>query len=276
MEADEIFVAFFALVIALMSMGANATSWLPPLYFRNNPGVGLVRLSIVAGMLWSAFVLFKFADESVTGIYIAFYLLLAFAAIKAFGQTAPRIFRINFRVDVCERKNFAAALALAGFILATGIIFGGSLWGEADPDGDDEGGWWIPVGFFLAGWIGLAVSAGLYLLREPARIHLRRRREVGFGASFAVFVTTSGILIHEGVAGDFYGWAHGLLSVGAIIVMLCGHELISLLRARLEPRGVVQTPRGGRRLLETVFYLFIGTGTWFAHRWIDLVFGPGA
>jgi hypothetical protein len=66
---------------------------------------------------------------------------------------------------------------IAAFTLATGLIFGGSLWGEADPVGDGEGGWWIPASFFALGWTTLVIAFGLFLRREGGRLAHRLQRE---------------------------------------------------------------------------------------------------
>jgi hypothetical protein len=84
----------------------------------------------------------------VTGTYVVFNLVLGYAATKLFGQAGARLFGLRMRVDVLERRNVAAALVIAASTLATGLIFGGNLWGDADPVGDDEGGWWIVGAFF--------------------------------------------------------------------------------------------------------------------------------
>ena len=109
-------------------------------------------LGVLLAMVWIAFVIWRHADPSVTGVYVWFYLVMGYAAVKLLGQTTPAAFGARVRVDVGERRNLAAALLVAAFTLATGMIFGGSLWGEADPTGEGEGGWWIPVTFFLLGW----------------------------------------------------------------------------------------------------------------------------
>ncbi len=69
-----------------------------------------------------------------------FYLLMAYGVTKVFGQGISRFYGVSLRVNVYEHKNFAAAMFIAAFTLATGIVFGGSLWGEADPLSDAEGG----------------------------------------------------------------------------------------------------------------------------------------
>jgi hypothetical protein len=165
-DESEVLVFLLSWVLAAVGAGVNRTGGLHGLYFRDNPGPGVVRLGVLLAMGWIGLVLWLWADPSVTGIYVLFYLVMGYAVVKIFGQTVVGWVGLRTRVDVGERRNLPAALVVAAFILATGLIFGGSLWGEADPVGDDEGGWWIPLTFFLLGWSALLMAFALFLRRE--------------------------------------------------------------------------------------------------------------
>jgi hypothetical protein len=162
MDDGEVFVFLLSLGAALAGVVVNSTASLHPLHFRGNAAPGVVRLGTLAAMAWIAYVIAFHADPSVTGVYVVFYLVMGYAAVKLFGQAAAHGFGFRTRVDAGERRNVAAALVIAAFTVATGMIFGGSLWGEADPVGDDEGGWWIPLGFFVLGWATLMVAFALF------------------------------------------------------------------------------------------------------------------
>jgi hypothetical protein len=172
------------------------------------------------------------------------------------------------RRGVFERGNRPLALFTAAFALATGIIFGGSLWGEADPLSDDEGGWWIPVGFFLMGWIILIIASALYAWRGGRfRMQIRREHDMAAATTGAVFVLSSGAIILQGVAGDFWGWTEGFLSMGTIALMLVGHELLA---GRAERDAETGRPVShAREFLEQALFVGLAIVCWLLNRMIS-------
>jgi hypothetical protein len=250
MSEDEIVVTVFAAIAAVASAGATSVRGLHPLCLERNPGPGLVRLAVIGSMVWLAVVLRFFGDPSIVGIYVAFYLLLGYAVTKFFGQVLLMTSGISLRVDVAERRNWPAALFFAAFTFGTGLIFGGSLWGEADPDSDYEGGWWIPMGFFAQGWLVMAAMLTLYLMREPGRFRtgILQQRNLSEAKGAASFTLSTAILMTSAVAGDFYGWAEGLKDVGLAAAMLVAHEF-------LRPPTGLPDVGGARRTFECVLYL---------------------
>jgi hypothetical protein len=155
MDESEVAAMLLSAGVAVAANGFHRTNALHRLHFRDNPAPGIVRASVLLAMVWIAYVLRYHADPSVTGIYVLMYLVMGYAAIKLCGQTMALAYGARTREDVGERRNVAAAIVIAGFVLATGLIFGGSLWGEADPVGGDEGGFWIPRPFILLPWAAL-------------------------------------------------------------------------------------------------------------------------
>lgn len=268
MDPDEIFVGAISLVIAIVGLSMTSTSRMPRLYFRNAWGLGLNRLATFAGMLWILFVLLKYADPSVQGIYVWFYLVMGYAAVKTVSVLGARMFGVRFRVDICERRNPAAALLCAAIIVATGMIFGGCLWGEADPTGDDEGGWWIPVGFFIAGWGALVIALAVFFWREPGptRLRIRCDRNVPEARAAGAYAIAAAWLLTQAVAGDFYGWRHGLLAVGFIGGLLVMHEGFAFAEARVT--GAMGA-KGGARAVESISYLATGAVFWLISRSLE-------
>jgi len=256
----------------LMALGMSVSA-LPHAHTRGNPGIGLVRLAVVASVLWTAFVIQFFGDPSIEGVYVVFYLVIAYAVTKLFGQAlGANLFGLSLVSEIYERKNFAGAVFVAAFTLATGIVFGGSLWGEVDFLSDDEGGWWIPLGFFFIGWLLLVIVTLLYLWREPGRFRLQilQERDSGLAVSAAIYVLSSASIIFEGVSGDFWGWRHGILGMGTIALMLVGHELLLLGAGR--GSGVISTPR---RLVERHLYIVLAVVAWLLNRMIDQAYIGG-
>jgi hypothetical protein len=266
MGPDEIFVAVVCVVLIGAGLQVNSTARMPALYFRSAHGIALTRFATVAAMIWILVVLLNFADPSVTGIYVWFYLLMGYAVVTAIAPAGAHLLGARFRVDVCERRNGAAAVLHAGVVLATGMIFGGCLWGEADPSGDGEGGWWIPVGFFLAGWGILMAALALFFWREPGptRLRIRRDRQLPEAQAAGTYAITAAWVLTEAVAGDFYGWRHGLLAVGFMGGLLAVRELFAFGQDR-----VVSGVRRHGRSLESAAYVVTGIVFWIISRSLD-------
>lgn len=277
MDESEVFIFIASIILAGAGIAVNRTNSLHHLYFRDNPGPGIMRLGVLLAMAWIAFVIAFFADPSVTGFYVVFYLLIGYAAVKMFGQTVAAAYGARARIDVGERRNVPAALVIAGFTLATGLIFGGSLWGEADPIGDDEGGWWIPVGFFLLGWLVLLAAFGLFLRREPGsfRERIRGNRSMADARAATTFLLGSAVALTDAVAGDFWGWRHGLLTFALLAAMLLVHEIFAPMTAGTPARAQA-SQSDTRRVVESLTYLGLGLLVWLLNRLFDAAFGAGA
>jgi hypothetical protein len=286
-DEGEVMVMVVASVVAIATAVATHTGGFHRLYLRHNPAPGIVRLAVLLSMGWIGFVLWRYADPSVTGIYVVFYLVMGYAVVKLFGQLAATRYGARNRVDVVERRNVAAAIVIAAFTLATGLIFGGSLWGEADPVGDWEGGWWIPLSFFLLGWTTLVIAFGLFLRREPGRLaqRLQRERSLADARAAGSYLLGVGVALTEAVSGDFWGWWHGLLTFGILAALVIAHELFAGLQARGHRRGTAGdiggdgdgsgTTSDTRRTVEAVVYLLIGLAAWGMNRLLDLSVGAG-
>jgi hypothetical protein len=270
-------------VVAVATAAATRTETFHRLYLRHNPAPGIVRLGVFLSMGWIGFVLWRYADPSVRGIYVVFYLVMGYAVVKLFGQLAASRYGARTRVDAVERRNVPAALVIAAFTLATGLIFGGSLWGEADPVGDGEGGWWIPVSFFLLGWTTLVIAFGLFLRREGGRLaqRLQRERSLADARAAGSFLLGTGIALTEAVSGDFWGWRHGLSTFGVLAALVIAHELFAGVQARGQRRGTAgevggddgSGPSDARRTIEAIAYLLIGLAAWGLNRLLDLSVG---
>lgn len=270
MSEDETLVLWVALFGGLAAAFALSTSRLHHVFTRYNPGIGMHRAAVLASLAWTGYVIAFHGDDSIRGIYVLFYLVMTYAVVKGFGQVfGPSILGLDVRRDVFVRGNRPIALFTAVFALSTGLIFGGSLWGEADPLSDAEGGWWIPLGFFLLGWLILVVATRLFAWRAR-RFHKRLRREhdMAEARTGAVFLLSSTTVILQGVAGDFWGWTEGLLSMGAIALMLIGHELLSWLPGERERAGAGDLV-SLREFFEYALFVGLAVGCWWLTRLIS-------
>ncbi len=272
MEDDEVMIGVLAAIAVLLAGSYVAGGRLHRLYLRNNPAAGLPRLAVLASLAWLGIVLRWFADPSIVGFYLLLYGVLGLAATLSIGLLVPKIYGIRLRVDVYERRNMAAALVIAGHTLAVGLIYGGCLWGEADPDGDGEGGWWIPLGFFAAGLAVLWLAAALYIKHEPGSLRLRVIQDRSWPAARAAasYLVSVSIVLTDAVAGDFWGWTHGLLALVMIAIMLTAHRLLNRGLPQVLTTTAQQTDHWfDSRHLEAVLYALMALGFWLLQRLLD-------
>lgn len=236
---EEGFTFGAAAILSIWGLWQARTSNLHYLYIRDNPGIGLVRLATVVAVIWCLFTLIFFGDPTIVGIWYVFYMVMAFAAIKVFGLLGAASFGMRLRIDVYERKNFAAAIYIAGFVLATGMIFGGSMWGSLTPDSLDYGGifeimpsyedgWWITPWFFLMGWGLLFLTMKLWFYREKSVSGevLRRDRTIADARAAALYCVGCAIPLTDAVAGNYYGMADSFIGFSAIALPVLAHEFI--------------------------------------------------
>lgn len=277
MSEDEGFVFLIAAVAGVVSAIALSTSRLHGIFTRGNVGIGMHRAAVLLSLAFSGYVIAFQADASIRGVYVLFYLVLAYGATKLFGQLlGPAILGLFVRRDVFIRGNRSIAVVTSALALATGILFGASIWGEADPLSDDEGGWWIPVGFFLFGWSILMTAVALYAWRgEPLARRLRREQDMRAARTAAVFILSTTAVVFSGVAGDFWGWTEGVLSLGSIALMLICHELLGRL-PKPEGTGGPGTLPSGREILEYGLYVGITLGCWWINRLVAEHFAGGS
>jgi hypothetical protein len=231
------------------AFGLMATMWLwgwrrarptklHPLYLQNNPGIGLVRLAFWASIAWCVFTLAFFGDPSIRGIWYIFYIVLAVGGIKVFGIMGAKALGVRLRVDVYERKNFAAALLVSAFILSTGLIAGGSMWGSLTEGSMMYGGpfellpsyyegTWISPWFFMMGWVILFLTMKLWFIREKSvsGSGLRRDRSIADGRAAATYCLGCAIPLTDAVAGDYYGLADSFIGFAAIAFPVLVHEV---------------------------------------------------
>ena len=192
-----------------------------------NPGLGLVRVSVVLSGLWFWFILATAADGEIAGFYTLLYVALAFACLLWGGLWRP-ILDVWLPADVVERGNLAAALVLAGFLVGTGFAFGGALSGDdvscLGPRAASDvcqsiraispgatfgtGGWHVVLAFFLLAYLELRLNVTMVDrigggLSRQARVE----RDWSAGLLLGAVAAASGLLSGRAAAGDYYGWA---------------------------------------------------------------------
>ena len=154
--------------------------------------------------------------------YILMYLAMGAAWVGASAKLLP-LFGISARDDAVERRNRAAAWAVAGAIIGIMLCFAGGNIGDGP-------GWWVVV--FSAAlataalFVMLAVLDGISGVTE----HVTIERDPASGIRLAGFLVGAGLMLGRGVAGDWvsaaatirdfvaYSWPAAILLAGAALV----------------------------------------------------------
>lgn len=100
MSDDEIFVLVVCGVLVLVGLHQTRVSSYPRQYTEKHPGIGLMRLAVAASLVWTALVIHYYGDPSIKGIYVTFYIVMAYAAVKLFGQVGAQMFGVRLGSDV--------------------------------------------------------------------------------------------------------------------------------------------------------------------------------
>ena len=163
------------------------------------------------------------------------WVLLALLAVRYLVD-----FVVLLRVDNTDelmRGNVALGVVEAGFYLGFGFILNGSLTGASATLGQGI------ASTVVFGLLGLAVVVGVFWLHELVtpwhiRNHIRDGKLTAAYEAAGVLVA-AGIVVREGVAGDFTGWADDLVAFFATAIFAVGTlYLFRWLANRLILRGL--------------------------------------
>lgn len=163
-----------------------------------NPGVGVVRASLLFALAWFWFVLQTGAASDIVGFYTWMYVFLALSILLMGGLGFP-VLGLFYPADVVERGNLAAGIVMGGFALGTAFAFGGALTGEGP-------GWWVVVVFFFLAYWELRGSMALVGRLGQLRDDVRLERDVSAAVLLAGVAVSAGLVAGRAAAGDFTGW----------------------------------------------------------------------
>ena len=173
--------------------------------------------------------------------YVFFYLVMATAWVKL-CTVSIRFLGLSFRDDCLERRNRAAAFAIAGAIIGGGCCFAGGNVGEGP-------GWWVVVfcaglalGGMFACWLLLNVLA-------PVAESITVDRDLASGIRAAGFFVAEGFVLGRAVAGDWQSLESTILDfvrLGSPALLIVALAVVFERRERLTPtRPQGQPLRGG-------------------------------
>lgn len=224
MSDDEI-------LITCLSFIAAAACWIHWYYFavrrRFVVDAGASKIAVAAPLLCAVSLLAVLLTLSADDVrrdpkYILLYLLLGAAWIGAWSKFFGT-FGLSLRHDVAERHNRAAAIALAGALLALTLCFAGGNIGNGP-------GWWVVAvcaalssGALFVLWMAIEWATGV---SEAVTVD----RDVAAALRLAGLLIAIGVILGRAVAGDWFsldatvadfwraGWPAALVAGAGIVV----------------------------------------------------------
>jgi uncharacterized membrane protein YjfL (UPF0719 family) len=162
---------------------------------RGSATVALVVPLVSAVILFVVLKTRSSFDVQDSPLYLTFYMLLGAAWIglaMRFTATAG----ISARDDTVERRNGAAAIALAGAMIGFTFAFAGGNIGDGP-------GWWVVV--FAAGLATIALYLLWIVLDAATHVGdaITIDRDEASGIRLAGFLVAQGIVLGRSVAGDW-------------------------------------------------------------------------
>lgn len=198
MSSDEVVVLLMSIMVALITWGmwVRQPISFPPAAVMERP-TGVLRLApLVAAIV--LFVILKTLssfDVQDSPIYLTFYMVMGAAWVGLATQLTP-LAGVSRRDDVLERRNPAAAVALAGAIVGITLTFAGGNIGDGP-------GWWVVV-------FSAAIATGTLYLTWLALDNLTGvgdtvtvERDMAAGLRLAGFLVAAGAILGRAAAGDW-------------------------------------------------------------------------
>lgn len=204
MSNDEAAVLLFSLV-----MGPAAwLAYLGQLALVRRFGERHAPLLIVAGVvvsctlgLWSLLVRYAAPDVRQAPQYLALYLLLGLAWLRA-SEILFVYAGLSLRDDVIERGNAAALTGMSGALVGVTLCYAGGNIGSGP-------GWWVVV--FCGGLATTGLGAIWLLLEQTSGVSevVTIDRDLAAGIRLAGLLAASGLILGRAVAGGLaFGSRH--------------------------------------------------------------------
>ncbi len=115
--------------------------------------------------------------------------------------------------QLTKEHNVAVGAVQFGTYVATGLISAGAVTGTG-------GGVVTAVAFFVLGQISLLIFTLIYDLFTPYSIHEELgRKNIAAGVALGGTLIALGIIVLNGVSGNFVSWGYNLMNLGIINLM---------------------------------------------------------
>src|SRR5687767_9695060 len=142
-------------------------------------------------------ILRRYASHDVrdSGTYLTFYVIVGAAWVGVGSLLLPWL-GVSPRLDALERRNTAAAVAVAGALLGLTFAFAGGNIGNGP-------GWWVVV--FSSGLATVSLFAGWAAVEAAGHVaeSVAVERDVATGLRLAGMLTAAGLVFGRAAAGDW-------------------------------------------------------------------------
>ncbi len=142
-------------------------------------------------------------------VSVSSYAVLGFLALNISRFITDKIILRKFSAieHLTKEKNIAIGLFQFGAYIATGLIFASSIAG-------DSGNIFTALGFFIMGQISLLLFVFVYDFITPYSIHKEiEKKNIAAGIGISGNLIAFGIIIANGIYGEFIGWTDGIISM---------------------------------------------------------------
>lgn len=247
MSDDESMVFFFSLGMGVLFWmrwwyQGLAVTWIGQ---RSRWRYWLLAAPILCGvLLWYVLRYLASFDVRDSATYQLFYLAMGAAWVAATIRMTT-LFGISFRDDALERRNPAAAAAIAGTMVGLTACFAGGNIGDGP-------GWWVVVycGALATGTLVIfwALLERLGRLAEAITVD----RDLATGIRLGAFLAAAGLMLGRAVAGDWHSvgatnvdfvrlaWPAALLAALAAVINVFCHASVE--RPRPSPAACGVAP----------------------------------
>jgi uncharacterized membrane protein YjfL (UPF0719 family) len=155
--------------------------------------------------------------------------------------------------QLTKERNIAVGAVQFGTYVATGLIAAGAVTGSG-------GGWLTAIIFFILGQVSLLIFSIIYGALTPYCIHDElERKNLAAGIALGGSLIALGIIVLNGVSGDFLGWTESLIDL--LVVNCMAFVFLPVVRFVMDKlvvpgdslsREIIEDKNIGAGLLEAV------------------------
>lgn len=226
MAGDEILTLLVAAALCVWGLWRFLIPMITVRYLRGGWQRWAVMGAVVLGFVPLVLVLRIWADKEVREEWMLFILFFCCGgALVSMLLRFSGLLGVDVRDDVIERRNSAAAAALAGAIIGLMLIFTGSNFGAGPTI-------WTTIGPALSGLAAWAVLWALLESTAGLSEAVTIERDLASGLRLGGLLLANGLVLGRAVAGDWksleaMGWQLAVLGWPAIVltVLAVGMQL---------------------------------------------------
>jgi uncharacterized membrane protein YjfL (UPF0719 family) len=232
----------------------------------DNPAVAIT----LSGYLLAVFIAVSGLVYGTTGgirhdlIYTAIYGGIAiFCLLFSMLGWAPFL-KVYIDKEIFNDRNVGVGVVAFGALVATALIFKGSLTGSMAPG--LSGGWQAILVFFVLGQLALFLTALTYQWITPYDIHkeINDNSNLAVALGYAGALLATGIIVQNATSGDMISWEESLRDFARMLIPLLLFWPVRwlivnglLLNWGNVNKEVVQDKNVGAGILEAITYIGI-------------------